>query len=59
MSIRGFSELASDMPKTFIFTGNVLNQMPIPHVFSFAVSKRLSSSMVEYGAYAYGPKGYR
>ena len=41
-SIRGFAELPKSVPKTFIFTGNALNQIPLPQVFPFAVSKRAS-----------------
>lgn len=58
-AVKGFQELRESLPKTFIFTGNALNQVPIPQVFSFALSKRLAAGVIEYGANAYGSKGYR
>ena len=58
-ALKGFAELPATMPKTFIYTGNALNQLPLPYVFPFAVSKRAASTLIEYGATAYGSKGYR
>ncbi|KAF2166432.1 hypothetical protein M409DRAFT_23074 [Zasmidium cellare ATCC 36951] len=58
-AVKGFKTLPESVPKTFIFTGNALNQVPIPQVFPFALSKRLSATVIEYGANAYGSKGYR
>ena len=58
-ALKGFAELPDSTPKTLIFTGNVLNQLPLTPVFPFAVSKRAAAALIEYGANAYGPKGYR
>lgn len=58
-ALKGFAELPESTPKTFIFTGNALNQIPIPTVFPFTSAKRTASTLIEYGANAYGPKGYR
>lgn len=58
-ALKGFAELPASTPKTFIFTGNALNQLPLAPVFPFAVSKRAAAALIEYGANAYGPQGYR
>ena len=66
-AVKGFSEIeeeendsAFEVGKTFIFTGNALNQVPLPEVFAFGVAKRAAAALVEYGANAYGRnKGYR
>ena len=67
-AIKGFSEMEEeeekasvfDVGQTFIFTGNALNQVPLPQVFAFGVAKRATAALVEYGANAYGRnKGYR
>ena len=58
-TLKGFEGLPSSTPKTFILTGNALNQVPLPEVFSFAAAKRAAATLIEYGANAYGPKGYR
>ena len=58
-ALKGFAELPAATPKTFIFTGNALNQLPIPIVFPFAASKTAAAMLVQYAANAYGEKGYR
>ena len=68
-AVKGFSEVEEEKEekdsgfeagKTFIFTGNALNQVPLPEVFAFAVAKRAAAALVEYGANAYGrSKEYR
>lgn len=58
-SLHHFARLASDIPKTFIYSGNTLNQIGIPGVFPFALGKVAAAMMIEYGANAYGAKGYR
>jgi len=54
-----FKELPDSAPTAFIYTGNALNQIPIPGVLPFALPKVAAAMMVEYGANAYGHKGYR
>ena len=58
-ALKGFAELPEAVPKTFIFTGNALNQVPLPEVFAFAAAERAAAALIEYGANAYGQKGYR
>ena len=58
-ALKGFAALPAATPKTFIFTGNALNQIPLAPVFPFAVAKRAAATMIEYAANAYGPKGFR
>jgi hypothetical protein len=58
-ALRGFKELPNSFPTAFIFTGNVLNQIAIPGVLSFASPKAVTAMLIEYGADAYGHIGYR
>ena len=58
-ALRGFKDLSNSLPTAFIYTGNTLNQIAIPPVLPFALSKVAAAMMIEYGANAYGQKGYR
>lgn len=58
-ALKGFRALPSDVPTAFIYTGNTLNQMPIPGVLPFALGKVAAAMMIEYAANAYGKDGYR
>jgi len=40
-------------------TAFILNQIAIPAVLPFALAKVAAAMMIEYGANAYGEKGYR
>ena len=58
-ALRGFRSLPDETPTAFIYTGNTLNQMPIPGVMPFALGKVAAAMMIEYAANAYGKDGYR
>jgi hypothetical protein len=58
-ALRGFKELSAYFPTAFIYTGNTLNQIAIPGVLPFALGKVAAAMLIEYGANAYGSKGYR
>jgi hypothetical protein len=58
-ALRGFMELPGSFRTAFIYTGNTLNQIAIPGVLPFALSKVAAAMLIEYGANAYGYKGYR
>jgi hypothetical protein len=57
--LRGFKELPDSVSRAFIYTGNTLNQIAIPGVLPFALPKVAAAMLIEYGANAYGHKGYR
>jgi hypothetical protein len=58
-ALRGFKELPDSFPTAFVYTGNTLNQIAIPGVLPFALPKVSAAMLIEYGANAYGYKGYR
>jgi NAD(P)-dependent dehydrogenase (short-subunit alcohol dehydrogenase family) len=58
-ALASFRQLPKDVPTAFLFTGNALNQLPIPGVMPFAVAKVAAAMIVEYAANAYGALGYR
>ncbi len=58
-ALKGFKELPDSVPTAFIYTGNALNQIAIPGVLPFALPKVSAAMVIEYGANAYGHKGYR
>jgi hypothetical protein len=58
-ALQGFKELPDSVPTAFIYTGNTLNQIAIPGVLPFALPKVSAAMVMEYGANAYGHKGYR
>ncbi|KAI0185465.1 hypothetical protein EV127DRAFT_441538 [Xylaria flabelliformis] len=58
-ALRGFQQLSSFAAKTFIFTGNTLNQIAIPGVSPFAYGKVSAAMMIEYAANAYGGRRCR
>jgi hypothetical protein len=45
------------VPKAFIYTCNILNQIAVPGVLPFAAGKAAAAMTVEYVANAYGGKG--
>ena len=58
-SLRSFKTLPQPCLKTFIFTGNALNQIAIPGVMPYAFGKVAAAMLIEYAANAYGRDGYR
>ena len=62
-AVEGFDTLPNSpaSPKVFIFTGNLLNVMPIPSVVTFGMGKTATANMLESldGVKEYRDKGYR
>lgn len=58
-AVKGFATLQDSTKKTFIFTGNKLNLIPIPQVLGFGTSKSASAHMMMSAAAAYGEKEYQ
>jgi len=58
-AVKSFRNLPSDLKKTFIFTGNILNVGIIPGMLGFGAAKAASAHMIANAATAYADKGYR
>lgn len=58
-AIDGFDKLPKSTRKTFIFTGNILNTSPIPHLIALGAGKTAAAHIIECGARAYAGKGYK
>jgi hypothetical protein len=58
-SLSSFDILPESSPKTFLYTGNILNVKPQPAFTTLGVGKTASAHIVELAAGAYGGKGYR
>lgn len=55
----GFQALHPTVPKTFIFTGNILNEGPIPGFLSLGVGKIASAHMIALGDQIYREQNIR
>lgn len=61
-AVMGFEQLSStssQVPKTFIFTGNFLNEKVIPALISLGIGKSATAHLIAAASMAYGTKGYR
>lgn len=58
-AVKGFKQLPQSETKTFIFTGNALNQIVNPGVVTFAMAKTAMARMVTYASAAYKDQGYK
>jgi hypothetical protein len=60
-AVKGFKQLPNSASKTFIFTGNLLNEhwLVRPDVLTFASSKTASARWIQYASVAYKDKGYK
>ncbi|KIW53723.1 hypothetical protein PV05_09269 [Exophiala xenobiotica] len=54
-----FQALPSTVPKTFIYTGNILNEGPIPGSLTLGVGKIASAHMIELGDNLYRSRNIR
>ncbi|EMC97066.1 hypothetical protein BAUCODRAFT_32810 [Baudoinia panamericana UAMH 10762] len=57
-AIQGFAKLPSEMNKTFIYTGNLLNIEVMPALVSLGIGKSATAHLVKTAAQAYGAQGY-
>jgi NAD(P)-dependent dehydrogenase (short-subunit alcohol dehydrogenase family) len=57
-SLVSFDALPDSSPKTFLYTGNILNVKPQPAFTTLGVGKTASAHIIELAAGAYGEKGY-
>jgi len=58
-SLASFDALSDLAPKTFLYTGNILNVKPQPAFTTLGVGKTASAHIIELASVAYGEKGYK
>jgi NAD(P)-dependent dehydrogenase (short-subunit alcohol dehydrogenase family) len=60
-AVKGFKQLDDSASKTFIFTGNLLNEdwLVRPDVLTFASSKTAAAKWIKYASVAYKSKGFK
>ncbi|KAK2050991.1 NAD(P)-binding protein [Colletotrichum caudatum] len=58
-AVLGFAELPADTRKTFFFTGNILNVVPLPQFLESGAGKSASAHMMMAAASEYKEKGFR
>ena len=54
---KGFTEVSPDLPKVFIYTGNMQSALIVPEVFSLGVGKSAMAYVIQTAAEIYGIKG--
>ncbi|KAJ5587255.1 uncharacterized protein N7459_003020 [Penicillium hispanicum] len=55
----GFEKLPDSAPKTFIYTGNILNTMTIPPLLSLGAGKSATAHIIQSAAAAYYDRGFK
>jgi hypothetical protein len=58
-AISGFRTLPSSVLKTFIYTGNCLNNVVMPVLLHLGVGKEGAAHMIESAVQGYGKEGFR
>ncbi|GKT50079.1 glucose 1-dehydrogenase [Colletotrichum spaethianum] len=58
-AVLGFAELPADAPRTFLFTGNILNVRPLPRFLESGAGKSASAHMMMAAASEYKEKGFK
>jgi hypothetical protein len=58
-AVLSFEHLPASASKTFIFTGNIMNQTIILPLFSNGVGKAASAHIIQSAAAAYSDRGYK
>lgn len=58
-AVLGFAELPDDSPRTFFFTGNILNVQALPQFLESGAGKAASAHMMMAAALEYKDKGYK
>ena len=54
-----FSELPTTASKTFIYTGNACNTMPIPPLLSLGMGKSATAHALHFATKVYADKGFQ
>lgn len=57
-AVKGFESLPAEAPKSFIYTANGLNMMPMPHLVSLGLGKTALGHVIENATLAFAGKGY-
>lgn len=58
-AVKGFKQLPQSASRTFIFTGNALNDLVIPAVLTFGMAKSATARMVTFASAAYEKQGFK
>ena len=59
-AVKGWDEkVPADVPKTFIFTGNFLNEKVLPAMISAGAGKSATAHLIAAATMGYRGKGYR
>lgn len=58
-AVKGFEKLPATASRTFIYTGNILNNGPLPGFLDLGVGKIAAAHFVESAAKAFAGKGYK
>ena len=58
-AVLGFAELPDDAPRTFLYTGNILNVAPLPQFLESGAGKSASAHMMMAAAAEYKEKGFK
>ena len=58
-AVKGFEELGSSAPKTFIQIGTMLNKMVYPRLITMGIGKQAAAHTIACCAEAYGGKGWQ
>jgi NAD(P)-dependent dehydrogenase (short-subunit alcohol dehydrogenase family) len=57
-AVLGFAQLPSDVQKSFIFTGNILNTTVMTPLLTLGIPKAAAAHMIQAAAQSYADKGY-
>jgi hypothetical protein len=58
-AVSGFATLPPSFSKTFIFTGNMLNEIANPAALGFGMGKSATAHLISCAALVYGKQGYK
>lgn len=58
-AVLGFAELPAHASKTFIFTGNICNELVIAQLVDQGVGKSATANLINAAALAYKDRGYK
>lgn len=58
-AVKSFGDLPIDASKTFIFTGNALNNIAVPPMLPLGVGKAASAHLIDYISKAYVFRGFK
>lgn len=58
-AVRGFKQLPETASRTFIFTGNALNEIVILPVLTFGMAKSATARMITFASESYNKQGFR